>query len=122
MGNIELIQLPSGVIERKRYVANQIQISRSNGTSDTKYLYKGHLGSVDTQLRKDIVQLGLKLPEVPDPEQLSPEELTKLYHNHEPRAFDWQYHHSDKDNDDELKTLMDLLHMAADQTNILEIL
>ena len=47
IGNIEVVTLPSGVIETKRYVSNAIEITRSNGTSATSHLYKDHLGSVD---------------------------------------------------------------------------
>ncbi|MCJ8268085.1 MAG: hypothetical protein MJK04_01655, partial [Psychrosphaera sp.] len=48
IGNVEVVILPSGTVETKRYVANALQISRSNGTVKTQYLYKDHLGSLDT--------------------------------------------------------------------------
>lgn len=47
IGNIEVITLPTGVIETKRYVSNAIQTTRTNGTSQTNYLYYDNLGSVD---------------------------------------------------------------------------
>ena len=47
IGNIEVITLPSGVIETKRYVANAIQTTRNNGTGQINYLYYDNLGSID---------------------------------------------------------------------------
>ena len=50
VGNVEISQSHQGVISVKRYVANAIQITRSNNTSSTRYTYQDHLGSLDAVL------------------------------------------------------------------------
>lgn len=47
VGNVEIVEKPSGVTEFKRYIGNAIHTIRSNGTQERVYLHKDHQGSVD---------------------------------------------------------------------------
>ncbi|NQZ11383.1 MAG: hypothetical protein HRT35_29880, partial [Algicola sp.] len=48
LGNVEVITRPTGVVEYKRAINGGVIVTtRSNGTSDVRYLHKDHLGSID---------------------------------------------------------------------------
>ena len=45
MGGLEIITLPTGVVETKRYVGDAVLTTRSNSTSREAYVLRDHLGS-----------------------------------------------------------------------------
>jgi len=59
VGNVEKIFKPNGVVETKRYLDGELIVTtRSDGSSDERYLLKDHLGSADliTDENAQIVQ------------------------------------------------------------------
>jgi RHS repeat-associated protein len=59
VGALERIWLPGGIVETKRYLDGEAIVTRrSNGTTETHYLLKDHLGSIDliTDALGNIVQ------------------------------------------------------------------
>lgn len=87
-------------------------------TFDRKAFWKC-VGKLPDNLRRELVEFGLKHSAHDSPHQLTAKQYESLYHDHAEEAFAWQYMYSDMDDKDDLMTLLCMLSRAVKHNSFL---